>query len=141
MHKLQQCIDLGANVDEENKDKGTPLMRAVKSWKNKAAVEFLLARKANVHLRQQGGLGMTILMMAVAGGKDICELLLRGGANKHARLTQPYSIPPWEVATAEDWANAFQHDGKLAHFISSWGEVCVYVCPLSMCMYVIVVPS
>lgn len=102
--QLEQCINLGANVDEQDSMGRTPLSVAC-SLGYQPAVELLIARKANVNLKT------TLLIAVISGRREICEILLRAGADKTVKA---------DGKTAAQWAA----DKDLAALIESWGQVC-----------------
>lgn len=121
VQELDYCIiDLGANVDEQNDDGDTALMLAANNG-HKAAVEFLIARRANVNLVNCDG-HFALYYAAFIGHKDVCEALLKAGADKTLKYNEK---------TAAQWASEEGHK-QLAAFIESWtpasaASVCFFV--------------
>lgn len=109
--ELDRCIDLGANIDEQSRrGEWTPLMAAA-SGDHLAAVEFLIAHKANVNARSS--LGFFPLYHAAGATKhtfQICEAQLKAGAKKHAKAHKK---------TTAEWAE-WGGRKELAAFIESW---------------------
>lgn len=115
--QIEQCLSAGAFVDEQSSEGYTALMQAAGNG-HKAAVEFLIARKANVNLKNKLG-SFPLYYSAWCGYEDICDVLLRNGADR--TLT-------YDGNTAAQWAKYAGHT-ELAEFISSWQY---FVCaPLS----------
>lgn len=113
--QLQQCISLGATVDEPDSDGNTPLMIA--AWKGcKAAVEFLIAHGANVNHTSRFG-DFALRWAAFNDHKDVCELLLNAGAEKNTRK---------DGKTAAEQAREREHR-DLAEFIEVWSPSAVKV--------------
>lgn len=109
--KLEQCINFGANIEEQGLFGETALMSAA-CYRQKAAVEFLVARNANVnHTNRVGGFALSDA--AESGDKDICKMLLEAGADKDKEF---------RGKTAAQWATAGGHKDLVA-FIESWGQV------------------
>merc|ERR550532_3214317 len=84
----------------------TPLMRAAKEGRSKAAA-LLLQLRAMPHARDEDG--MTPLHFAAAAGcRDTCEVLLRAGANPlqrdDSRCDAYASLPREAVATRKEQA-------------------------------------
>lgn len=116
---MKQCMNLGADVNEEDRNNGfTPLIyvadpectpaKAVA----KAAIEFLISHKANVNHKSTYGL-CALYYAACRGDKSICEVLLKAGAVKY------YC---YNGKTPAQWA-VIQGHKDLAAFIESWGTV------------------
>lgn len=90
---------------------------------HKVAVEFLIARKANVNQLDKHGAG-ALHCAAFYGHKDVCEVLLKAGADK--------SIV-FKGNNSAQCAAARGHK-ELAAFIDSWVQVRVSVCVSVNCI-------
>lgn len=108
---LARCFDSkGANVNEADWSGHTPLMLAAARG-HKSAVEFLLAKRADLNASERID-KLTSLMRAVAHGhKDVCEALLTAGADR--------TIANESGETAAELALA-THDRSLFDFIVGW---------------------
>lgn len=110
--ELDTRLDGSAPVDEQDAEGFTPLTRAAQNG-HKAAVEFLITRRANANHTTKLG-EFPLQQAAHAGHKDVCEALLKAGADKSKKYVG------W---SASQWASA-QRQEDLAAFIDSWGQVC-----------------
>lgn len=111
--QLEQCLNLGANIDEEDKKGYTPLFTAA-SRGHKAAVDFLIARKANVNHTTSDHDNFPLLRAAFMGHREVCESLLKAGADKNMKQNGK---------TAAQWAAGIRRGKDVAGFIESWGQV------------------
>lgn len=122
---LDQCFNNGANIEEEDEDRGTALIIAAANGQE-AAVDWLIAHKANVNHQVDDGMP-ALIRAAPLNRKNICEALLKAGADRNQKMGD---------RTAAQWA-ALQGHEELAAFIESWKPVlvCVSVCAcvLSAC--------
>lgn len=79
---------------------------------HKAAVEFMIARNANVNYSNKVG-ACALYCAALHGRSTVCEALLKAGANKKARVG---------IKTSAQWAAQKGHT-DLAAFIESFSEL------------------
>lgn len=110
---LERCVEAGADVNEESIGGSTPLMFAA-GFGHTAAVEFLLARKANPNIRCDGGSvsDSALGWAAQRGHKDVCEKLLWAGAKNSGM----------ECWTPADAARRGGHK-EIATMILLWDQV------------------
>lgn len=109
--QLEACFDRGEDLDEPNCNEYTALIKAAENG-HTAAVEFLIAHKANVNYSTRDT-GYSALFAAVYDGHTtVCEVLLRAGADKSKKRN-------WR--TPAQLAAERGHQ-ELAAFIDSWGQ-------------------
>lgn len=111
--QLEQCLKNGADVNElEHVHERTPLILAVQHV-HKDCVVFLISRKANVNYIDKHNEVFALAACASAGNREICEILLKAGADK--TLTN-------EGKTASQYAS--DHGYKdVALFIDLWPAI------------------
>lgn len=122
--QLEQCINSGAKVDEQDSDGQTTLIRAA-ARRRKAAVDFLIAHKANVNHADRFG-RFALYCAAVNDYEDICVPLLDAGADVNMECAGK---------TATQWAEEKGYKG-LAAFLDrrQVGSVfCVINCSKLLC--------
>lgn len=108
---LEQCINLGANVDEQDILNGDTALMLAATKGHKAAVEFLISRKANVNKINKYG-QFSLYFAAYYGHKGVCDVLLKAGADTTIDCAR---------TTAAEWAAEKGHK-ELAAFIDSWKQ-------------------
>lgn len=108
--KIEQFLDLGSDVDHVDKF-GCSALVAASLYGHHAAVEFLLARKADVNLKSKPS-HFPLYCAASLGHKLVCEALLKGGADKMQAINGSTSA-----------LRAAEHGfPDVAGLILSWGE-------------------
>lgn len=127
--KLEECLNIGANIDEQDKEGRTPLMLAVLK-RHTAAIDFLVARG-----RKSSSATSRAPLLCIglpATDKDVCEALLKARADTKT---------DYLGHGAAGWAAYYGHK-ELAAFIESFGQVllafafcCVVWKPFSSCLF------
>lgn len=79
---MLQCLSLGADVNNEDKNRMTTLLYFAT---DKQSVDTLIARKANVNQVDSAG-NFALYIAANVGKMDVCESLLKAGADKTLKL-------------------------------------------------------
>lgn len=96
VNQLARCLSSGDSIDTRDADGWSPLFWAA-SRGHKAAVEFLIASKANVNLRTNTT-AFALYFVACFGRMDVCEVLLRAGADRDMEY-EGKSAAQWAYAT------------------------------------------
>lgn len=121
--QIEVCLQNRSKIDETDDAGWSPLMFAIAN-NYKPAAELLIARKANVnHVNKHGAFALYVA--AVDGRQELCELLLKSGADKTMKCKANGKTA---LQMAEEMGNS-----AAATVIRSWSHSWVWVDRLNVC--------
>lgn len=128
MAQLERWIELKVDLNEQATDGYTALMLAAEKGLS-PAVELLLRHKADPMLVSEAR-GFALWLAAANGHRDVCEMLLKAGAQKQRNVRFSERTP----------ASAARERGHkdLATLIDVWGQVCSFFFAVCISHYLFV---
>jgi len=86
---IRACLDRGANVNYVNSTGLTPLIHAIKSYESISVAEFLIARGADVMIRDSTGMNAIMWAVEIRGGEvQWVEVLLARVPGMNPKIKQ-----------------------------------------------------